>query len=153
MVKFGFLSADPHSSAAKGFWGGSALAGLSFQMSVRAGALLLGGKNSHLLPVISKFFTAIQTYDVRARLKRSLRAPPICFTSYGEPDTFVPAAEQHIEYLHVLLLEKLKLLYLNSECKPGFVSFVFAQTVSAFICVSLRARLGQMIPTATGQIK
>jgi hypothetical protein len=121
------------------------LAGLGFQVGVRTGALFLGGKNAHLLPVISKFFAAIQTYDVRARLKRSLRASPIRFTSYGEADTFVPAAEQHIEYLHVFSLKSSNCSYINSECKPGFVSFVFAQIVSAFISVSLRAA-GPMPP-------
>ena len=98
-------------------------------MRVRTRSLLLWGKNPHLLPVISKFFPAIQTYNVRTRPAGDLPCPLLGrLAGYGEAHTFVPATEQHIEYLHLLLLKTLFYPYLISESKPAFVSFVFDKT-------------------------
>jgi len=81
------------------------LTGLGFQVSMRVGALLSGGKNAHLLPVVSKLLAAIETYNVRASLESSRRSSLTCLAGHGEANSLMGTAEQYIEYFHLLLLE------------------------------------------------
>jgi hypothetical protein len=94
---------------------------------MRAGALLAGGKNAHLLPVISKLSAAIETYNVRARLESSRRSSLTRLAGNGEANALVRTAKQYIEYFHLLLL---KCPLLSGHFSPSLTVVVVINPVS-----------------------
>lgn len=65
---------------------------------------LNGGENTHLLPVVSKFGTTVETNHVGSRLRGSLAAALSWLAGLGKANSFVPASEQSVKDLHNLLL-------------------------------------------------
>jgi hypothetical protein len=65
---------------------------------------LLGGENTHFLPVVSKLCTTVETNHVRSRLVGGLAAALSWLAGLGKADSFVPASEQSVKDLHNLLL-------------------------------------------------
>ena len=65
--------------------------------------LLIGGENTHLLPVVSELGTTVETHHVRSRMHGSLTAALSWLAGLGKADTFVPASEQSVKNTHNLL--------------------------------------------------
>jgi hypothetical protein len=66
--------------------------------------LLIGGENTHFLPVVSELGTTVETYHVCSRLRGGLAAALSWLAGLGKADSFVPASEQSVKDLHNLLL-------------------------------------------------
>ena len=65
--------------------------------------LLIGGENTHLLPVVSELGTTVETHHIRTRVHGGLTAALSWLAGQGKADTFVPASEQSVKNTHNLL--------------------------------------------------
>lgn len=80
------------------FASGRLAVGLGSISSQRLGvAAGLSIDNLHLLPVVRKFFAAIQAYHVGASQRSSRGAPLSWSVGNRETELFMPATEKHIE--------------------------------------------------------
>jgi len=77
---------------------------LNFYTCMGKRLLLIGGENTHLLPVVSELGTTVETNHVGSRMRGSLAAALSWLAGLGKTDSFVPASEQSVKDLHNLLL-------------------------------------------------
>jgi hypothetical protein len=77
---------------------------LNFHTRMGKRLFLIGGENTHFLPVVSKLGTTVETNHVRSRLRGGLAAALSWLAGLGKADSFVPASEQSVKDLHNLLL-------------------------------------------------
>ena len=78
--------------------------GLNFYTCMGKRLFLIGGENTHLFPVVSKFGTTVETHHIRSGERGSLAAALSWLAGLGKADSFVPASEQSVKDLHNLLL-------------------------------------------------